>query len=78
MVIKSGHVVEQDSYTVDEIAGAILQIAIKHKYIKRENLTARGETLVSEAEKCVLKDDLHCSEAINACLRPKAGKMMLS
>jgi hypothetical protein len=49
MVIKSEQVVEQVPYTVEEIVGTILQIAIKHNYIKRENLTAKGEALVSEA-----------------------------
>jgi hypothetical protein len=43
-------VVEQVPYSVEEIVGTILQIAIKHHYIKRENLTAKGEMLVSEAE----------------------------
>ena len=50
MVIKSEQVVEQVSYSVEEIVGTILQIAIKHHYIKRENLTAKGEMLVSEAQ----------------------------
>jgi len=50
MVVKSEQVIEQDSYTVEEIVGTILQIAIKHNYIKRENLTAKGEMLVSEAQ----------------------------
>jgi len=39
---------------VEEITGIILQIAIKQNYIKRTNLTAKGEMLVSEAEKLEL------------------------
>jgi hypothetical protein len=54
--VESGHVVEQGRYTVDEIVGTILQIAIKHNYIIRENLTAKGGMLVSEAEKYEPKD----------------------
>ena len=51
MVIESEHLVEQNTYTVEEIAGTILQIAIKLNYINRENLTAKGEMLLSDAEK---------------------------
>ena len=51
MSIESEHLVEHDSYTEEEMAGTILQIAIKQNYIKRENLTAKGEMLLSEAEK---------------------------
>ncbi len=49
MVVKSEHAVERVSYTVEEIVGTLLQIGIKHNYIKRENLTTEGEKLVSEA-----------------------------
>lgn len=51
MDVESEDLVEKDSYTVEEITGTILQIAIKQNYIKRENLTTKGESLVSEAEK---------------------------
>jgi len=51
MILESEYLVEHNSYTVEEIAGTILQIAIKLNHIKRENLTAKGEMLLSEAEK---------------------------
>ena len=51
MFIESEHLVGQDSYTAEEIAGVLLLIAIKQNYIKRENLTEVGERLVAEAEK---------------------------
>jgi len=54
MVIKSENMEEENSYSVEEITGIILQIAIKQNYIKRTNLTAKGEMLVSEAEKLEL------------------------
>ena len=57
MVIESEHLVEHNSYTAEEIAGTILQIAIKLNYIKRENLTANGEMFLSEAEKHKPDDD---------------------
>jgi len=49
MVIKSENMEEENSYSVEEITGIILQIAIKQNYIKRINLTPKGEMLVSEA-----------------------------
>ena len=51
MVIESGHLVENDSYTVEELVGTMLQIAIKQKYIDRDDLTANGKKLLSDAEK---------------------------
>lgn len=59
MVIKSEYVVEQVSYTVEEIVGTLLQIAIKHNYIKREDLTTKGEKLVSEA-RALERDSERC------------------
>ncbi len=57
MVIESEHLVEHNSYSTEEIAGTILLIAIKLNYIKRENLTAKGEMFLSEAEKYEPGDD---------------------
>jgi hypothetical protein len=51
MFIESEHTVAQDFYTVEEITGILLLLAIKQNYIKRENLTDKGEMLVTEAEK---------------------------
>lgn len=51
MFIESEHQVAQNSYTEEEMTGVLLLIAIKQKYIKRENLTELGERLVAEAEK---------------------------
>ena len=51
MIIEPECLTERDSYTVEEIVGTILQIAIKHNYIKREDLTTKGEKLFSEAKK---------------------------
>ena len=51
MFIESGYLVAQDSYTVEEMTGVLLLLAIKQNYIKRENLTDKGEMLVAEAER---------------------------
>jgi hypothetical protein len=51
MFIESKHVAAQESYTVEEMTGVLLLIAIKQDYIKREKLTELGERLVAEAEK---------------------------
>lgn len=51
MDVESEHFVEQNSYTVEEIVGTILQLAIKLKYVDRDNLTAIGKRFLSEAEK---------------------------
>jgi len=51
MITEPECLTEQDSYTVEEIAGTILQIAVKQNYINRENLTTKGEMLLSEAKK---------------------------
>ena len=51
MVIEPGRFTGGCSYTVDDIVGTILQIGIKLNYIQRENLTTKGEMLLSEAEK---------------------------
>ncbi len=59
MFIESEHLVAQESYTVEEMTGIILLIAIKQNYIKRENLTDKGEMLVSEAEKHESRSDWH-------------------
>jgi hypothetical protein len=56
MIIES-ELVEHNSYTTEEIVGTILQIAIKQDYIKRENLTTKGEMLLSEAEKLEPESD---------------------
>jgi hypothetical protein len=50
MLIESGHIAAQDSYTAEEITGVLLLLAIKQNYIKRENLTVKGEMLVAEAK----------------------------
>jgi len=59
MFIGSGHVLSQDSYTAEEITGVLLLLAIKQNYIKRENLTDKGEMLVAEAEKHESTNDCH-------------------
>jgi hypothetical protein len=59
MVIKSEHLVEPASYTVEEIVGTLLLIAIKHNYIKSENLTTKGEKLVSVA-RAIEQDSDRC------------------
>jgi len=59
MFIESEHMRVQDSYTVEEITGTLLLLAIKQNYIKRENLTDKGEMLVTEAEKRESRDDWH-------------------
>jgi hypothetical protein len=59
MLIESGHIAAQDSYTVEEITGILLLLAIKQNYIKRENLTDKGEMLVTEAEKHESRDSWH-------------------
>jgi hypothetical protein len=51
MFIESEHLRVQDSYTAEEITGILLLLAIKQNYIKRENLTDKGEMLVTQAEK---------------------------
>jgi hypothetical protein len=58
MIIES-ELVEHNSYSTEEIVGTILQIAIKQDYIKRENLTSKGEMLLSEAEKLEPQSDLY-------------------
>jgi hypothetical protein len=50
MLIESGRMAAQDSYTAEEITGVLLLLAIKQNYIKRENLTVKGEMLVAEAK----------------------------
>jgi hypothetical protein len=50
MFIESEHLVARDSYTVEEMTGVLLLLAIKQNYIKRENLTVKGEMLVAEAK----------------------------
>jgi len=59
MFIESEHLLVQDSYTAEEITGIMLLIAIKQDYIKRENLTDKGEMLVTEAEKQESRDNCH-------------------
>lgn len=51
MFTESEHLRVQDSYTTEEITGILLLLAIKQNYIKRENLTDKGEMLVIQAEK---------------------------
>lgn len=51
MNIEPVGLVTQNPYTAEELAGVILQIAIKLNYIDRKNLTAKGEQLLSGAEK---------------------------
>ena len=59
MFIESEDLVAQESYTVEEMTGIILLIAIKQNYIKRESLTDKGEMLVSDAEKHGSRYDWH-------------------
>jgi len=59
MFIESELLQVQDSYTVEEITGVLLLLAIKQNYLKRENLTAKGTMLVAEAEKHESGDDWH-------------------
>ena len=59
MLIESGHIAAQDSYTVEEITGILLLLAIKQNFIKRENLTDKGAMLVTEAEKQESRDNWH-------------------
>lgn len=59
MIPEAEHLVAQNSYTVEQMTGTILLLAIKQNYIKRENLTAIGEKLVSEAEKYEQDSGLH-------------------
>ena len=51
MDIKPECLTGEHSYTVEDIVGTILQMGIKLNYIKRENLTTKGEMLLSGAEK---------------------------
>ncbi len=59
MDVESEHFVEQNSYTVEEIVGTILHLAIKLKYVDRDNLTAKAKILLSEAGKFEPGDDWH-------------------
>ena len=59
MLIESGHIEAQDSYTIEEITGILLLLAIKQNFIKRENLTDKGAMLVTEAEKQESGDNWH-------------------
>ncbi len=51
LVSESEHLAKQKFYTIEEVAVMIVQIALSSNYISRDNLTDRGEMLVSEAEK---------------------------
>jgi hypothetical protein len=59
MFIETEQHVVQDSYTEEEITGILLLIAIKQNYIKRENLTDKGEMLVTKAEQRESRDGYH-------------------
>ena len=49
---------DHDSCSAEEIAGMILQIAIKLNYIQKKDLTVRGRLLISVAEEYDVEDDL--------------------
>ncbi len=59
MFTETEHLRVQDSYTVEEITGILLLIAIKQNFIKRQNLTDKGKRLVTEAEKYESRYDCH-------------------
>ena len=50
LVTETEHLVKQKLYSIDEVAVMVVQVALRSNYISRDNLTPRGETLISEAE----------------------------
>lgn len=50
LVTESEHLAKQNIYSIEDVAVMIVQIALSSNYISRDNLTPRGEALVSEAE----------------------------
>ena len=50
LVTESEHLAKQKFYSIEEVAVMIVQIALNSNYMGRDNLTDRGEMLVSEAE----------------------------
>ena len=51
LVTETEHLAKQNFYSIEDVAVMIVQIALSSNYISRDNLTPRGEMLVSEAEK---------------------------